>query len=222
MKRFADLLTRRVILWGGTGQAKVIRQLLEERGSRVVAVFDDTLGLQPPFPDIPIHYGWAGFEAWARSERTDDLGFCVTIGNPHGKVRLALSAKLKSAGLRCVSAVHPTAWVAANATVGEGCQIHAGAVIEAEARIGRQCIINTNASVDHECVLEDGVEIAPGATLCGLVHVGSNGWVCAGATVLPRRRIGASAVVGAGSVVIADVDEGATVVGVPASRTLHN
>ena len=85
-----------------------------------------------------------------------------------------------------------------------------------EARLGRQCIVNTRASVDHECVLADGVGVAPGATLCGLVQIDVNGWVCAGATVLPRVRIGADAVVGAGAVVTRDVPGGLTVVGVPA------
>ena len=60
--------------------------------------------------------------------------------------------------LTSVRAVHPTAWVAANAEIAEGVQIMAGAIVGAQARIGRQCIINTRASVDHEDVLEDGVE----------------------------------------------------------------
>jgi acetyltransferase-like isoleucine patch superfamily enzyme len=92
----------------------------------------------------------------------------------------------------------------------------AGAVIGAEAKIGDECIVNTKASVDHEDVLEDAVEIAPGATLCGAVHVGTAAWVCAGATVLPRIRIGADAIVGAGAVVIRDVAAKTKVVGVPA------
>ena len=97
----------------------------------------------------------------------------------------------------------------------------AGAIVNPEARLGRQCIINTKASVDHECVLDDGVELAPGATLCGIVHLGINAWVCTGATVLPRINIGADAIVGAGAVVIRDVPTGVTVVGVPAKRILH-
>jgi acetyltransferase-like isoleucine patch superfamily enzyme len=76
--------------------------------------------------------------------------------------------------------------------------------------------VNTRASIDHEGVLGDGVEIAPGATLCGHVHAGANAWVCAGATILPRIRIGADARVGAGAVVTRDVPDGVIVVGVPA------
>ena len=209
-------LPSRVVLWGGTGQAKVVRPILEHWGSRIAAVFDDTPGLPAPFADVPLYLGWQGFQAWLGEHGARGTGFCVAIGNPHGRARLRLHERLSTAGLACVNVVHPSAWVADNASVGEGVQIMAGAVVCAEARIGRQCIINTKASVDHEDELADGVEIAPGATLCGAVRVGVNGWVCAGATVLPRIRIGEDAIVGAGAVVTADVPPATTVTGVPA------
>jgi sugar O-acyltransferase (sialic acid O-acetyltransferase NeuD family) len=193
-----------------------VRPILEHWGSKVAAVIDDTPGLDTPFTDVPLLVGWAGFESWLRANGAQDTGFCVTIGNPHGRARLRLHEKLVGAGLQPVSAIHPTAWIAENAQVGEGAQVMAGAIICAEARVGRQCIINTRASVDHEDVLADGVELGPGATLCGLVQVGTGGWICAGATVLPRIRIGDDAIVGAGSVVIRDVPAKTKVVGVPA------
>ena len=211
-----DTSPRQVILWGGTGQAKVVRPIIEYYGAQVVAVFDDTPGLPSPFPDIEIYQGWDGFAKWIRSQKRNEIGFCIAVGNPHGRVRLKFHERLIGEGLRPVSVIHPTAWIAENAMIGEGCQMMAGAIVGPEARIGKQCIINTKASVDHENVLEDGVEVAPGATLCGLVYAETNAWICAGAVVLPRIRIGADSIVGAGAVVTADVMPGTTVVGVPA------
>jgi sugar O-acyltransferase (sialic acid O-acetyltransferase NeuD family) len=205
-----------VIIYGGTGQAKVVRPIIEERGARVVAVFDDTPDLRSPFPDVPIYRGWDSFLRWIAERQRAELGFCVAIGNPHGRARLRLHAQLKGEGLIPVSVIHSSASVAANASIGEGCQIMAGAVVGVEARLGQCVIVNTRASVDHEDVLEDGAEVAPGATLCGAVRMEEASWVCAGATVLPRLRIGADAIVGAGAVVTRDVVPRTTVVGVPA------
>lgn len=203
-----------VILWGGTGQAKVVRPIFHRLGARVIAVFDDTPSLAPPFADVPLYHG-SEFAGW-RARHPGQIGFCVAIGNPHGRVRIRIHERLAAEGLVPTTIAHPTAFIEDNATIGEGSQLMAGAFVGAEARLGRQCIINTKASVDHEDVLADGVEIAPGATLCGLVHIGVNGWVCAGATVLPRIRIGEDAIVGAGAVVTKHVADGTKVVGVPA------
>jgi sugar O-acyltransferase (sialic acid O-acetyltransferase NeuD family) len=215
-------LPSKVMIYGGTGQAKILRVIVEQYGSTVSAVIDDTPGLQSPFPDIPIYEGWEGFKNWIKGQDRGNTGFLVAIGNPNGRVRLRLHEALVAEGLQAVTIAHPTAWIDKNVEIGEGSQILAGAIVLAEAVIGKQCIINTKASVDHEDILEGGVEVAPGATLCGLVKIGVNGWICAGATVLPRISIGADSVVGAGAVVTKDVPDGVTVVGVPACPIKKN
>jgi sugar O-acyltransferase (sialic acid O-acetyltransferase NeuD family) len=205
-----------VILFGGTGQAKVVRPIIEHYGSKVVAVFDDTPGLASPFADVPIYEGYEAVQHWITKHDRTKVGFCIAIGNPHGRVRLRLHERFMADGLVPVTLAHSTAFVDRDVEIGAGCQIMAGAIIGTESRIGIQCIVNTKASIDHECILEGGCEVAPGATLCGVVHLREGAWVCAGATVLPRITIGADAIVGAGAVVTRHVAQGATVVGVPA------
>jgi hypothetical protein len=60
MGRHAHLkrLPAGVVVYGGTGQAKVVRPIIEHYGSKVMAVFDDTADLPSPFRDVPIHRGW--------------------------------------------------------------------------------------------------------------------------------------------------------------------
>lgn len=205
----------KIIFWGGTGQAKVCRPIVEAYGSRLVAVIDDTPKLISPFSDVPVYCGWTGLLSFLEGKK-EKFGFAVTIGNPHGRVRLKLHEKLVEKGLIPVTLIHPQAYVEKNAKLGEGCQIMAGAVVGAETTLGKQVIINTNASVDHENIIQDGCEVAPGATLCGNITLETNSWICAGAVVLPRLTIGADAVVGAGSVVTKDVPAKITVVGIPA------
>ncbi len=210
-----------IIFYGGTGQAKVTRPIIEYYGSRLLAVFDDTEGLIPPFKDVPLFKG-DYIEEWLIKKNRDEIGFSITIGPPYGRERLKLHERFVSERLKPVTIIHPAAWIDDNSEIGEGSQILAGAIVTSETKIGRQCIINTNASLDHEVVLDDGVDISPGATLCGLVHVGINAWICAGATVLPRITIGKDAIVGAGAVVTKDVPDNITVVGVPAKSIIRN
>ena len=146
----------------------MVRPIIEYYGSKLVAVFDDTPNLKNPFPDVSLYSG-NELNNWVQAKKGLNLGFCVTIGNPHGEVRVKLHKELENKGLIPITLAHHTAFISSNAKIGKGSQILAGSVISSEVEIRNDCIVNTNATVDHDCFLESGVEIAPGATLCGLV-----------------------------------------------------
>lgn len=206
----------KILFYGGTGQCKVMRPVADLIG-KLVAVVDDTENLDPPFQDIEFYCGRDAFTRW-RESTVDfgEYGFAITIGNPHGGVRQGLYGKLRDAGLKVLSLIHPNALIEKYVALGTGLQVHAGAIINPGTKVGDCCIVNTRALVEHDCVLENGAEIGPGATLCGNVVVGENAWVGAGAVVRQKLRIGKNAIVGAGAAVVSDVADDSVVVGVPA------
>jgi len=204
-------LPSKVILWGGTGQAKTVRPIIEHFGAKVVAVFDDTPNLKPPFPDVELYCGWTAFSEWIANKKAEDIGFCIAIGNPHGRVRLRLHNALVDEGLSPITFAHPSALVADDAEIGAGCQILAGAIVASEASLGMQCIIGTNGLVEHEARLDDAVEVAPSATVLGLTQIGVNSFVGAGATVLSRLHIGSDVTIAAGAVVATNIEDKETV-----------
>src|SRR5262245_1579575 len=108
---------RDVILYGGTGQAKVVRPIIEHYGSRVVAVFDDTRGLPSPFPDVPAYEGYEAFQRWIIGHDRSNVGFAITIGNPHGGVRIRLHDRFVADGLTPVTVAHPTAFIDRNVEI---------------------------------------------------------------------------------------------------------
>lgn len=204
-----------ILLWGGTGHAKVLRPILVAQGYEVTAIYDRDPTVSPPFPDVSLLSGISALDQWLDRNRKVRY-FAIAIGGDKGSDRLEIADALVGRGLKPVTAIHPRAWVAETATLAEGCQVMAMAAVSEEVSIGRQSIINTSASVDHECVLEDGVHVMPGATLAGLVHIGQCVTIGSNATILPRISIGARAVIGAGAVVTRDVPPGAVMIGVPA------
>ena len=209
-------LQKSLILWGARGHAKVLNEFLPRLGFRIVAVFDNVPVDPPPIAGVPVFLGMPGFRNWRTENPDSGTQALIAIGGHRGRDRLEIQQELYGAGILPAIAVHPTAFVAADARVGDGSQILANAAVCTEAVIGKCCIINTSASVDHECSLGDGVHIAPGATLTGCVSIGEHTMIGAGAVVLPRIRIGRSVIVGAGSVVTRDIPDGKVAFGNPA------
>ena len=67
--------------------------------------------------------------------------------------------------------------------IGVGVVISLGAVVQGDVKIGNHVIINTSASIDHDCQIGDFCHIAPNATLCGTVSVGSGSFIGAGSVI---------------------------------------
>jgi acetyltransferase EpsM len=112
--------------------------------------------------------------------------------------------------------VHESAWISPQAVAGEGSVVMAGAIVQTGARIGAHCVVNTSAVIEHDVILEDFVQVAPGAIVGGGVRVGVAAYIGLGAVIRDHTSVGAGAVVGMGAVVVADVAEDARVMGVPA------
>ena len=208
---------KQFVLWGSSGHAKVLNEIIHSQNGSVVAVFDNNKDTISVLPGVPIYYGVSGFEKWVSGHsRPLVIGGVLAIGGARGKERLELSMLFDSVGFSIPNIIHNSAAVSETATIGRGVQILANSVVSAGAFLGHVCIVNNSANVDHECFLGNGVHIAPGATLCGCVSVGDNTMIGAGAVVLPRICIGRNVIVGAGSVVTRNVPDNSIVAGNPA------
>jgi len=205
------------ILWGATGQAIVLEELLRFQNAKIVALFENNSDVTSPFNHIPLFYGKEGFEEWLLKQgKKVKPHFLVAIGGSQGNSRGDIFRYLESKGLIPKTVIHPTAFVAYNAKIGSGCQILAHSIVCAKAVLGDSVIINTGASVDHETVVGDFVHIAPRATICGAVNIGKNTFIGANATVLPRITIGENSIIGAGAVVTKNIPQNVMAYGNPA------
>ena len=72
-----------VVLYGGTGQAKVVRPIIDQLGSKVVAIIDDTANIVPPFSDVEVFRGLEKFKDSKYKHHLCKLGFVITIAIPN-------------------------------------------------------------------------------------------------------------------------------------------
>ncbi|MCC5912480.1 MAG: acetyltransferase [Clostridiaceae bacterium] len=147
----------------------------------------------------------------------EEADFFVAIGN--NGVREKVQEKLIEQGLKVVSLIHPSAVIGIDVEIGIGTAVMAGVVINSSTIIGKGCIINTSSSLDHDNIIEDYVHISPGASLAGTVKVGKESWLGIGSVVSNNVNICSGCKVGAGAVVVKDITEPGTYVGVPVRKT---
>lgn len=184
-----------MILYGASGHAKVVQDIVESCGGKVSLFVDDNPALPRRLHGIAVAHR---FPATGH----DDEQTIIAIGD--NAARRRISQRLSA---RFATAIHPAAVVAAGATIGEGTVVMAGAVVQADAQVGRHCIVNTAATIDHDCRIGSFAHISPHATLCGNVSIGEGTWVGAGATVIQGITIGRWCIVGAGSIVTRNIPD---------------
>ena len=188
-----------MILYGASGHAKVIVDILEANGQKIDFIVDDN----PSLTDL------LGYEVRRNTGEYDEA--IISIGSCEIRKKVVESLTVG----KYATSVHPSAVVSPRATIDEGTVVMQGAILQSCAKIGKHCIVNTGASVDHDCEIADFVHVAPHATVLGGVKIGEGSWIGAGAVVKQYIAIGKNCMIGAGAVVLRDVPDGATVVGVP-------
>ncbi len=130
----------------------------------------------------------------------------VVVAITDNRVRLRLANSIRVLGARFFTAIHPGAYVSAEAVVGDGAVVSAGAVVHPDAAVGSHCYVGPGAVIDRDAVVGAGAWVSAGAV------VGSGAVVGARAVLGPNASVGRRAIVGEDSRVAALVsiegDEG--------------
>lgn len=88
----------------------------------------------------------------------------------------------------------------------------------AKTIIGNDNLIMVHSHISHDVVIGNYCEVCGGSILLGFVTVKDYVKIKVGCYIRNRKTIGKGAIIGMGSVVVKDVPEGTTVVGVPAKK----
>lgn len=197
---------KKLVIIGAGGHGKVIAEIAKKNGYSNIVFLDDNEKLYK-CGDFPI------------------IGSCSEFSKIDGDVIVGIGNTLLRKYMlevipkdRLVTLIHPNAVVADDVVIDIGSVIMAGSVINPGTRIGKGCIINTSSSVDHDCKIGDYVHIAVGSHLCGGVTIGNETWIGAGAVISNNISVCSECMIGAGAVVICNIAEKGTYVGIPAKK----
>lgn len=208
---------KHIIVYGAGGHGRVVIDAIECSIPRVriLRIIDDNVDLHgTEYAGYSVLGGFDELCKYVESRAYRSYGLIVAIALNEPRKRIYT----KVAPLDCepITVIHPSAQIARDVTIGPGSMIMAATVLNPGVVLGTGVVINTGSIIEHDCVIHDFVHVGPGAVFAGAVEVGEDSFVGIGACILPGVYIGKGATVAAGSVVLHNVPNGATVVGVPA------
>lgn len=205
----------KVIIVGAGAQAKYAVEIFHLHQNHDVIGVIDTLENRDMWGSridgIEVVGGLSYLDEYAKRY---DYKAIVTCSDNKRKESLIAEAKKK--GISLVNAIHPQSIIARTAVIGENVLVNAGAIIQPFAHIGNGVMIHAGAVIEHDDVIEDFVNVGPGAKLAGWVKVKRRAYIYTGASIIPKIEIGEDAIVAAGAVVTRNVPNKSMVAGNPA------
>lgn len=145
-----------------------------------------------------------------------DLYYVVAVGNP--VIKKGIIKRIQEYSVMPTTLIHPSVIQSTSNSIGEGCIICAGNIITVNVVIRDHVIINLDCTIGHDAVIEDYCTILPSVNISGNVKLGQCVEVGTGSAIIQGIGVSEKVILGAGSVVVKDIRDTGTYVGVPARR----
>lgn len=145
-----------------------------------------------------------------------DVYFVCAVGN--AVVRKKIIDKLTSLNpnIKFAILIDPTVEISKLVSIGEGSIICAHSIITVNIEIGKHVIVNLDCTIGHDAVLKDYVTLYPSVNVSGTTVLGECTEIGTGTQIIQGKTIGHHSIVGAGAVVVRDIPDKCTAVGMPA------
>ena len=138
------------------------------------------------------------------------------------KTKLAVCRTLEEKGGHFTSLVHPTALIGANCTIARGVVLCPYVTLTCDIEIGSFVTVNAHSTIGHDAIVDDGCTLSSHCDVTGNIHLMEGVLMGSHSSIIPRLTVGKFARIGAGSVVMRNVPEHVTVVGVPAKTLMKH
>lgn len=161
----------------------------------------------------------AGFPVLGSVEKLNDFSgkeIALVLGIAFPKVKKDLFEKYLYLSFDFPSFISKNAWISNEVSVGKGSIIYPGVSINYETSIADFVVINMNCAIGHNCSVGKFSSFSPGVNLGGNTTIGNFVEMGIGAATIQGISIADNAKIGGQAMVVKNISEGKTVVGVPA------
>lgn len=146
----------------------------------------------------------------------EDVYYVCAVGNP--KTKKDIIERCSNLKIKAATLIHPSVIMSTKNDIGEGCIVCASNIITVNVYIGNHVIINLDCTIGHDAVIDDYCTILPSTNVSGNVTIGNGCEIGTGSAIIQGIIIASDSILGAGAVVINNINETGTYVGVPARK----
>ena len=114
------------------------------------------------------------------------------------------------------SFISKNAWISKQVTIGNGAIIYPGVSINYETIVDDFVVMNMNCAIGHNCSIGKFSSFSPGVNLGGNTTIGNFVEMGIGSATIQGISIADNAKIGGQAMVVKNISEGKTVVGIPA------
>lgn len=140
----------------------------------------------------------------------------IAIGN--AKVRKLIYNKIKeNKNLSFPNLVDPSA-IIGEVDMGIGNIICAGTIATVNIKINNFNIINLDCTIGHDDVLADFITVYPSVNISGNTTINEVVEIGTGTQIIQGKNICSNVIIGAGAVVVKDIGEEGTYIGIPVKK----
>lgn len=142
----------------------------------------------------------------------------IAIGN--AKVRKLIYNKIKeNKNLSFPNLVDPSA-IIGEVDMGIGNIICAGTIATVNIKINNFNIINLDCTIGHDDVLTDFITVYPSVNISGNTTINEVVEIGTGTQIIQGKNICSNVIIGAGAVVVKDIEEEGTYIGIPVKKII--
>lgn len=208
-------MTNNIVIVGASGFGREVAWLIErinEKDKRwnIIGFVDDnddvqgtTINGYPVIGKVEELCNYNGYVICAIGSSTTRKNVIKKIDKMNGNVQFA-------------TIIDPSVQMSKYVDIGKGCIICANTILTTNIKIGDFCTVNLSCTIGHDSVLEDYVTVYPSVNISGNTHYGKLVELGTGTQIIQGKKVGSGTIVGAGSVVVKDLPENCTAVGIPA------
>lgn len=151
---------------------------------------------------------------WLERNAGHDIQIVCAIGNPKGKK--SVIDRLSGLGARYANLVHPSVIRNEFIDMGYGNIICCNTILSVNTRIGNHVALNPGCGIGHDTVIGNFTTLYWDVTLSGFVTINEGCEIGSKSVIISNKAVGRWSIIGAGAVVVKDIPDFCTAVGVPA------